>query len=47
MFAVVLIITINYVSNVWDSCSDIHIKNLHSVHKRAVKVLCAVSPMLT
>ena len=30
---------INYVSNVWDGCSD--------VHKRAVKVLCAASPVLT
>ena len=38
---------INYVSNVWDSCTDIHIKNLQSLQKRAVKVLCAASPMLT
>ena len=38
---------INYVSNVWDSCSDVHIKKLKAVHKRAVKVLCAASPMLT
>ena len=37
---------INYVSNVWDGCSDVHIKK-HYVHKRAVKVLCAASPMLT
>ena len=36
----------NYVSNVWDGCSDVHIKK-HYVHKRAVKVLCAASPMLT
>ena len=38
---------INYVSNVWDGCSDVHIKKLQAVHKRAVKILCAVSPMLT
>ncbi len=38
---------INYVSNVWDGCSDVHIKKLKTVHKRAVKVLCAASPMLT
>ena len=38
---------INYVSNVWDSCSDVHLKKLKAVHKRAVKVLCAASPMLT
>ena len=38
---------INYVSNVWDACSDVHIKKLKAVHKRAVKVLCAASPMLT
>ncbi len=38
---------INYVSNVWDGCSDVHIKKLKAVHKRAVKVLCAASPMLT
>ena len=38
---------INYVSNVWGCCSDVHIKKLQAVHKRAVKILCAVSPMLT
>ena len=38
---------INYVSNVWDGCSDVHIKKLKAVHKRAVKVLCAASRMLT
>ena len=38
---------INYVSNVWDSCSDVRLKKLKAVHKRAVKVLCAASPMLT
>ena len=38
---------INYVSNVWDSCSDVHLKKLKAVHKRAVKVLCAASPMIT
>ena len=38
---------INHVSNVWDSCSDVHLKKLKAVHKRAVKVLCAASPMLT
>ena len=38
---------INYVSNVWDSCSDVHLKKLKAVHKRVVKVLCAASPVLT
>ena len=38
---------INYVSNVWDGSSDVHIKKLKSVHKRAVKVFCAALPMLT
>ena len=38
---------INYVSNVWDSCSDVHLKKLKAVDKCAVKVLCAASPMLT
>ena len=38
---------INYVSNVWDSYSDVHLKKLKAVQKRAVKVLCAASPMLT
>ena len=38
---------INYVSNVWDRCSDVHLKKLKAVHKRAVKVLCAASPVLT
>ena len=37
---------INYVSNVWDSCIDVHIKKLVSVHKRAVKVLYAALQML-
>ena len=38
---------IDHVSNVWDSYSDVHIKKLKSVHKCAVKVLRAASPMLT
>ena len=38
---------INYVSNVWDRCSDVHIKHIKSVHKSAVKVICAASPVLT
>ena len=44
---------INYVSNVWNGCSDVHLKKkqknkkLKAVHKRAVKVLCAASPKLT
>jgi len=38
---------INYVSNAWDGCRDVHLKKLKAVHKRAVKVLCAASPMLT
>ena len=37
---------INYVSNVWNSRSDVSIKKLISVHKRAVKVLHAFSQML-
>ena len=37
-------VQINYVSNVWDGCSDVHIKKRKAVHKRAVKVLCAASP---
>ena len=37
---------INYVANAWDGCSDVHIKKLKAVHKRAVKVLCAASSML-
>ena len=37
---------INYVSNVWDSCSDVHLKKLKAVHKRA-KFFCAASPMIT
>ena len=37
---------INYVSNVWGGCSDLHIKKLISVHKRTVKVLSAASQML-
>ena len=38
---------INYVSNVWDGCSDVHIKKVKAVHKPAVKVRCAASPVLT
>ena len=41
------LLLINYVSNVWDGCSDMHIKKCQCVQKRAVKVLCAVSPVLT
>ena len=36
----------NYVSNVWDSCSDVHIKKLLSVHKLTVKVRRAASQLL-
>ena len=36
---------IDCVSKVWDSCSDVHIKKLISVHKPAVKVLRAASPL--
>ena len=36
---------IHYVSIVWDGCSDVHIKK--AVLKRAFKVLCAASPVLT
>ena len=38
---------INQVSNACDGCSGAHIKKLKVVQKRAVKFLCAVSPMLT
>lgn len=37
---------INYVSNAWDSCSEVHMKKLKSVHKRGVRVLCSASRML-
>ena len=30
---------INYISNVWDCCSEIHMKKLNSVYKRGVKFL--------
>lgn len=33
---------INYVSNVWDNCSEVHMKKLDSVHRRAVKHLNGV-----
>ena len=46
-FHVHIMSRINYVSNVWDGCSDVHIKKLKTVHKRGVKVLCAASPVLT
>ena len=37
-----------YVSNVWDGCSDVHIYFYFlSVHKRAVKIICVVWPVLT
>ena len=30
---------INYVSNAWDGCAFVHIKQLYSLHKRAIKHL--------
>ena len=36
---------INYVSNVWNDCSDMYVKKLKSVRKRAVKDLRAASRM--
>ena len=29
----------NYVSNAWDGCAGVHMKQLYSLHKRAVKFL--------
>ena len=29
----------NYVSNAWDGCACVHMKQLYSLHKRAIKVL--------
>ena len=37
---------INYVSNVWDSCSDVHLKKLKAVHKRAVKRAAIITDVL-
>lgn len=37
---------INYVSNVWDCCSDVHLNKLNSVYKRAVKILLKNVPMM-
>ena len=30
----------NYVSNAWDGCAGVHMKQLYSLHKRAVIFLC-------
>ena len=29
----------NYVSNAWDGCAGVHMKQLYSLHKRAVKLM--------
>ena len=29
---------VNYVSNVWDECDSVHVKQLYSLHKSAVKL---------
>ena len=33
----------NYVSNAWDGCACVHMKQLYSLHKRAVKFLIPIS----
>ena len=38
---------INYVSNVWDGCSDVHIQKAYSCTQTCSQILCAASPMLT
>ena len=42
-FHALIMSRINYVF----SCSDVHLRKLKAVHKLAVKVLCAASPMLS
>ena len=32
----------NYVSNAWDGCAGVHMKQLYSLHKRAVKFLMPI-----
>ena len=32
----------NYVSNAWDGCARVHMKQLYSLHKRAVKFLMPI-----
>ena len=32
----------NYVSNAWDGCAGVHMKQLNSLHKRAVKFLMPI-----
>ena len=32
----------NYVSNAWDGCACVHMKQLYSLHKRAVKKLMPI-----
>ena len=32
----------NYVSNAWDGCACVHMKQLYSLHKRAVKILMPI-----
>ena len=36
---------INYVSNAWDECACVHMKQLHSLHKRAIKFLMPIPNM--
>ena len=31
--------SINYASNLWDSCADLHIKKLNACHRRAIKII--------
>ena len=33
---------VNYVSNAWDGCAGVHMKQLYSLHKRAVKLLMPI-----
>ena len=34
---------VNYSSNLWDNCDDVHLIKLHSIHKRALKLISKIS----
>ena len=37
-----IMLHMNYVSNAWDGCAGLHMKQLYSLHKRAVKFLMPI-----
>ena len=44
-FFVHVMLHVNYISNGWDGCTSVHLKQLYSLHKHAIKLLMPTRDM--